>query len=211
MSNEILGIIIVLVLLVIFYCWSQRDKYVIRQTKYGPYHVLRRFSNCQEAADLMALVNHNLLQFMRVLKGKYDNSQHQAENPDVWNMVDAVLHDFNPEAIYENDPQNIRGDTSYTVDKGRAIYMCVRDRRDPMHIIDYNTVMFVMLHEVGGHIGNYNGWGHPKRFWEIFKFFLREATIAGVYTPIDYVKNNKMYCGLNINYQPLFDPGLINL
>jgi len=75
---------------------------------------------------------------------------------------------------------------------------------------DIETVFFVMLHECA-HIANYNGWGHDTRFWTVFKFIIHEAVLAGVYTPIDYAKHPKEYCGISVYYQPLFDDALSNL
>jgi hypothetical protein len=125
-------------------------------------------------------------------------------------MVQSILINYSPEVIVENDPKWSQ-DTSYTLDKGRKIILCLRDKEPPYNIVDRNTMMFVVLHEVGGHIGNYNGWQHTTRFWTIFKFIIHEAAQFGIYTPIDYRKFPAKYCGITIDYQPLYDDTLEDL
>lgn len=61
------------------------------------------------------------------------------------------------------------------------------------------------------HIGNYNGWGHKQRFWQVFKFFLQEATASGIYTPRDYEKSPDWYCGLDVAYNPYFDKSVASV
>ena len=132
-----------------------------------------------------------------------------ARTEDVQNMVEALLKNYNPEVFYENDPAQ-SNETSYTVNKGEAMYICLRKKSDPRQFENEETIFFVMLHECA-HIANYNGWGHDTRFWTIFKFLLQEAVEAGVYHPIDYAKYPQPYCSIEVYYQPLYDDGLASL
>lgn len=200
------------------------------------YSVVSSYPNHAEAAALIARTNRDLLGFMRYLRAKYivdDNGQSvsQALSPnsdafgnayadptvtsiaraaDVRAIVHSIIYNYNPEVIEENDPMRST-DTSYTVDKGKRIMLCVRSKRNPVKLVDPNTLMFVVLHEVGGHIGNYNGWQHTTRFWTIFKFVLHEAAEYGIYKPVDYARYPAQYCGITIDYQPLYDKALPNL
>lgn len=192
------------------------------------YSVVGSYANHDAAAAMIDDCNQNLLRFMRYLRAKYlidaagQTAQPSADayaDPtiksiahaaDVRAIVHSIIYNYNPEVIEENDPRTST-DTSYTVDKGRRIMLCVRDKEDPNRLVDPNTLMFVVLHEVGGHIGNYNGWQHTTRFWTIFKFVLNEASEFGIYKPIDYAKHPARYCGITIDYQPLYDRGLENL
>jgi hypothetical protein len=47
--------------------------------------------------------------------------------------------------------------------------------------------------------------GHKQEFWKNFKFMLQEAEDAGVYSPEDYKKENKSYCGMVISDNPYYD------
>lgn len=188
-----------------------------------PYHVVADYSNRDAAAALLNRTNAHMLEFMRYLKRKYHVDEpddviaeeqfvHQrivtAPN-DVYNIVCHMLIGYDPDQFYENDPRYSK-DTSYTVGKGAAMYVCLRDKAHPDQLVDENTLLFVMLHEAS-HIANYRGWGHIRAFWETFKFILHEAQTAGFYTPADYARRPVMYCGLLINYQPLFDDSVRNL
>jgi hypothetical protein len=67
-----------------------------------------------------------------------------------------------------------------------------------------------MLHEMA-HIGNYNGWGHNKRFWSVFKFLLEEAKESKIYKPINWADYPTKYCGLDVKYNPLFDNTVMSI
>jgi hypothetical protein len=47
--------------------------------------------------------------------------------------------------------------------------------------------------------------GHKQEFWQNFKFVLENAKAAGIYHPVDYKKNPKEYCGMEINDNPYYD------
>ena len=107
---------------------------------------------------------------------------------------------YDPTIIYENDP----GDsTSYTIGKGDLLMLCVRNIDEKNKLTDINTLTFVVLHELS-HIAN-TTWGHDDRFWKTFKFILETAVYNKLYTPIDYSVNQVNYCGLLLDYNPLFD------
>jgi hypothetical protein len=155
-----------------------------------------------------------MIKLLRALKEKYhvdetddviaeEGPGHVVASDDVLTIVHTLLDNYNPDVIYENDPQ-YSSDTSYTINKGSSMYVCLRKRDQPHLIEDEDLTFFVVLHEAA-HIANYNGWGHDDRFWTVFKFLIHEAVLAGVYTPVDYEKRPQDYCGLNVFYQPLYD------
>jgi len=99
-------------------------------------------------------------------------------------------------------------ETAYTINKGTKMMFCLRDRKT-LKLHDVDTLLFVALHEIS-HIGN-KAWEHGTDFWEIFKFVLKEANESGVYTPVNYAKENIVYCGLTVTYNPYFDNSLRNI
>jgi len=220
MKKYLLGFGIIFILMVICIQDSRVSIYD------GPrnWQVIAGYGNRREAAQLLGKVNHNLIEFMRVLKIKYHidetddvingeghvHARVLADISDTHNIVSNILDNYNPDMIYENDARGDGKETSYTVNKGAAMYVCLRNKLNPNALVDYDTLLFVMLHEIS-HIGNYRGWGHGDDFWQIFQFILREAYLAGIYTPIDYSKSPRNYCGLKIEYNPLFDPKIVPL
>ena len=86
--------------------------------------------------------------------------------------------------------------TSYTINKGEKIVFCLRSKViDNIH--DMNTLMYVVIHEMG-HIGCPE-YGHTPLFKKIFKFLLEQSIVINIYKPIDYRFNPQNYCGMTIN------------
>lgn len=223
-KNFVIAITLILVLVTIYY--THRPWLNLTSISAGPdnakWNVLE-YKNKREAAELLSRVNSRMIEFMRTLKQKYhidepddiaaaEGSTHQKiiNSPgDIYNMVDHLLDDYNPEVFYETDAR-ITTDTSYTLDKGRAMYICLRSKPNFNKLVDENTLIFCMVHEMS-HIANYRGWGHDTQFWIVFKWLLHESVLAGAYTPVDYSKYPVNYCGLDVSYSPLYDDSLINL
>lgn len=186
-----LPIIIIVLLIFVF-----RRRYVKVKVGNRYWNVLN-YSNKHEAAMLLARVNSSMILFMKHLKNKYIiNGEARGRR---YMIIMNMLKNYNPDEFYENSPYG--NDTSFTNNKGSSMYICCRDRDDPNKLVDYNTLMFVLLHE-SSHIANYDGWGHEDDFWDVFSFILSEAVIAGVYTPVDYAKNPVKYCGMIIDHYP---------
>lgn len=187
------------------------------------WHMVKDFKNKQDAAELLARTNASVMELLRYLKKKYhidepddviaaEGETHaKIKNApgDLYNIVNNLLDNYNPEVFYETDPRNTN-ETSYTVDKGARMYICLRDKVDPNRLVDQSTLLFVMLHEAS-HIANYKSYGHGTDFWTIFKFILHEAEEAGIYKPINYAVHPVNYCGLIVQYSPLYDNSLPNL
>lgn len=188
-----LALYLVLLLLILFY-WGG---YYITPVKVGHryYNVINLFSDKKEAAELLSKIHDNIILLLRHLRRKYDLK-----------IVDSILDGYDLDLVFENIP--IGSSTSYTIGK-KQMHICIRDKKT-FNLVDYNTLMFVVLHEMA-HIANYNDWGHNASFWAIFKFLLMEATLIGVYFPVDYKIYPVVYCGLTINYNPLFDNDIDNL
>ena len=119
------------------------------------------------------------------------------------NGIKSVKDNYNPRQLIENDPWNKENDTSYTIDKGELIDLCLRYKDNPSDIHNYNDILYVTLHELS-HIFT-DEYGHHDEFWDNFKFILTEATDYGIYQPHDYSQDNIDYCGLKISYSPLFE------
>lgn len=201
-----------IVLLILLYWYTPRRINVSAGGR--EWSVVESYENNTEAAALMSRVHDRMIKLLRALKEKYhvdetddviaeEGPGHVVASDDVLTIVHTLLDNYNPDVIYENDPQ-YSSDTSYTINKGSSMYVCLRKRDQPHLIEDEDLTFFVVLHEAA-HIANYNGWGHDDRFWTVFKFLIHEAVLAGVYTPVDYEKRPQDYCGLNVFYQPLYD------
>lgn len=120
--------------------------------------------------------------------------------------IAQLVRNYSPDRIYEISPRNTGDATSYTEDK-RTLVLCLRHKKPnavgKYELHDINTMMFVVLHELG-HMMN-NTWNHKLDFWVLFKFLLLNATEAGIYKPVDYSKYPINYCGLWLRYNPIYD------
>jgi WLM domain len=219
-------ILIVVVLLLIYYYTPPRVDINVDGRKWS---VVEDYENKLAAAKMLSELHDRMVIFMRYLRDKYHidetddviagsgdsmssegiGSSGTTTSDDVNKIVDTLLDNYNPDVFFENDPR-YSSDTSYTLNKGDSMYICLRKRDDPRQLEDIELVFFVMLHECA-HIANYNGWGHNDRYWTVFKFILQEAVLSGVYKPIDFDKHPQVYCGLKIFYNPLNDATLPSL
>lgn len=175
------------------------------------YRVHPNHADASKAADRLASTNKRLIQLLRHLKKKYGasgDSQLKAANPERTAAVQALLTRFNPDNIAENSPFDPSGDTSYVLDKGALMALCLRERpkgnlKGRTKMLDDSVTMFVAVHELT-HIA-IDDVNHPARFWRAFKAMLEEANEIDLVPDTDFAKNPVDYCGLHVNYNPYYD------
>lgn len=218
MKNIYIAIIFAILAVIIYFIYRAYGVGAFDFFTSEDFDVVDSYKDSDKAYALMERVNLRIIKLLRYLKYKYcinipgdqpcrpyTGSTLTSIGPDLGREIAArILRNYNFERIIENDPKT-SNDTSYTIDKGEKMYFCIRNKVDG-RLIDEDTVLFVALHEIS-HIGN-STWGHDKSFWRTFKFILREAEAAGIYTPVDYQKNPIVYCGLNVDYNPYYDGNL---
>lgn len=199
--------VLLIFILLILYCYRYErisdPKYPFTWTLAAGHH------NTKEAAALLSATNNKIITLLRYMKYKYNITGYDHHTTRSSKCAEAVLRNYNFEKIRENDPIYGSG-TSYTIDKGKHIYICLRSKLPPYELVDINTMTFVLMHEIS-HIANYDGWGHENDFWSVFKFVLSNAIECNIYKPIDYAKTPVKYCGIDINYQPLYDASIPNI
>ena len=116
--------------------------------------------------------------------------------------VKRLKEGFNPKKIQETLPTSEY--TAYSENKGEKIAFCLdKNKSGKGGLIDSNTLMFVAIHELA-HVAS-ESIGHTDEFWRNFKFLLQEAEKINIYVPVDYKKEPKEYCGMDITDNPYFD------
>jgi len=142
--------------------------------------------DAQEAADLIAQIREKLIIMVNHLIKSYPDDDRSFR----------LKKNFNPNNIKEGiDNPNY---TSYSINKGEQIVLCLRSHNK---LMDLNTMMFVVLHELS-HICTISI-GHTTEFWDNFKWILEEAINIGIYKKQDFRLNNVDYCGMKITDSPL--------
>ena len=135
----------------------------------------------QEAANLIAQIREKLIIITDHLIKSYPDDDRSYR----------LKYNFKPNNIKEGiDNPNY---TSYSVNKGEQIVLCLRSHNK---LMDLNTMIFVVLHELA-HICTLSI-GHTTEFWDNFKWILEEAINIGIYKKQDFKLNNVDYCGMKI-------------
>ena len=156
-------------------------------------YIVRNLPDKQEAADRLARTRAKILRLMTALK------QTHAEKPFVAQMLRNF--DADPSRFSESTPD--ASYTSYSVNKGEKVYMCLRQRNEREELVDENIIMFVALHEMS-HIGTVDV-GHTPLFWNNFGWLLKRAEEIQIYQYTDFTAHPVEYCGIHITDQPTYD------
>jgi hypothetical protein len=153
----------------------------------GEEYKVQNLPDKHEAAERMRQIKTNLIKLC-------DHCREYKEPP-----YELLLSRFKPDVLEENDLNT--DTTSYSENKGEKIVVCLRVKAPPYPLVDENTVMFVLIHELA-HLMTLSI-GHTPEFWTNMRKLLHEAIAVGVYKPVNYSKNPVKYCGMNIADTPL--------
>jgi len=160
----------------------------------GKTYRVRDLPDKQRAADLLAKLRQKLETLMDSLAESYPNK------PQVKRLVQNFKSD--PNRFLESTPDAEH--TSYSVNKGESVHLCLRQRDGTEKLVDDNIMMFVSIHEMAHMITK--SIGHEPEFWNNFGWLLREAEAKGLYKPTDFKSHPVMYCGVSITDSPKYDP-----
>ena len=157
----------------------------------GNKYCVRERARLEESADMLAKITQKMKKIVSVLGEKYP------DRPNVKRLVTR----FKPEKVSETLPTSEF--TAYSENKGEKLAFCLNTTKKGSKLIDENTLTFVALHELS-HIAT-ESVGHKDEFWDNFRFLIKEASDLKIYTPVDYKKDPKNYCGMKISDSPYFD------
>ena len=163
----------------------------VKSTVDGNKYLVRKADDSLEAANTLARINESIERLISHLQTNSTNDE----------RTSLLRTRYDRSSLSEGGHNS--GYTSFSVNKGEKIVMCIRSRdgsNDNGEIERFNTLMYVVLHEVAHLVTEEIG--HTPAFWENFKWILDEAEKAGVYTKVDYSKEPEEYCGININSPP---------
>jgi predicted metal-dependent hydrolase len=152
------------------------------------YYWVRNKQDKMIAVNKLAKIKINILLLINYLKKNINNF------PDNMSYIKDLISRTKVINIMET-PEDEKY-TSYTINKGEKIVFCLRSKI-LNNIHDMNTLMYVVIHELG-HVGCPE-FGHTPLFKKIFKFLLEQSIIINIYKPVDYRINPQNYCGMVIN------------
>lgn len=183
---EIFVIFLMMVILMMYLAKHYGEVEYVRSTFDQKEYLVRNLEDKQQAADLLAMVTDGMSKLVKHMMAKYP------ENPD----VQRLYENFNPDSVSEGS--NETGYTSYSVNKGEKIIICIRQKDKNNTFVSKNTIMYVAIHELG-HLMT-EDIGHTTPFWDNFKFLLKEAMAPplNLYVKVDYAQDPHEYCGIQI-------------
>lgn len=160
----------------------------------GKVYRVRDMPDKQEAADLMANVRIQMKKLYMHLQSKY---------PDKPQVIQLMAR-FKPEPDRLEESTPAAEYTSYSINKGEAVHLCLRQREgNNESLVNQNIMVFVSLHEMAHMITE--SIGHKPEFWNNFGWLLKEAEEIKVYQYQDFAYHPVKYCGTNITDQPRYD------
>lgn len=198
---DIFIIIIILVLVILFIKKNYGEVEYIKSSIDNKTYLVKKLPDSQKAADILAGINKKIQRFIKHMLSKYPENEGMIDKSNKTDKIDAnasadvkrLYENYNPENISEGTSEH--GYTSYTINKGERIIVCIREK-DTMKFSDENAVMYVVIHELT-HMA-ITEIGHTPLFWDKFKWFLEEAVEIGIYKKVDYAKNPVNYCGIQL-------------
>lgn len=163
----------------------------IRSRRNNTAYSVQNLPDKQDAADRMSEIHENLSKLIE----HYKSDPASSADP----RVNVLVQRFRPENLCENDIS--ASSTSYSENKGDRIVVCLRNKTPPYALVDLNTVMFVILHEMA-HLMT-TTIGHTPEFWTNFRRILQDASSIQIYTPVNYARSPVSYCGMTITDSPM--------
>lgn len=156
---------------------------------------VRDMRDKQQAADLIAKVRLRMKKLYAHLQSTFP------DKPQVKRLLQRFQPD--PERLLESTPD--ADHTSYSVNKGEKVHLCLRQRQGSDEgLVNENVMVFVSLHEMAHMITD--SIGHEPEFWNNFGWLLKEAEKIGVYQYQDFKAHPVRYCGTQITDAPIYDP-----
>lgn len=158
----------------------------------GNKYCVRERNRLNDAANLLAKITEKCKDFVSFLGTNYPEDE----------RTKRLLERFDPDQIGETLPTSQY--TAYSENKGEAIKFCLNEQKNNNDsLIDEHTLMFVALHEIT-HVLTVSI-GHKTEFWDNFKWVLERAKEAQIHNPVDYSKQKREYCGIDINSNPFYN------
>lgn len=191
MNNWIIYLLIAIIIWFLFSSIEYFDTDLVSVVSHfdNKRYLVRKLPDKEQASALISKVRMNLEKLTDYLKERHPNDPRTKQ----------ISQRFNTDRIIETEGGSKY--TSYSVNKGEKMVLCLRSRDGNDQLIDLNTLMFVALHEYT-HILT-KSVGHTDEFWNNFKWVLRIAIQLGIYQCEDYYNNPRKYCGIEINNSPI--------
>ena len=190
--EALIVIVLILVIIYLFYLHNYNANLLkVKSTIDNTEYYVQDKEDAQDAANLIAKIKDKLKSLIEHLSKQYPSDERTIR----------IKQNYRENSLKEgvDDPNY----TSYSVNKGEQIILCLRNKDK---LMDLNTMMFVVLHEIG-HLAS-ESIGHTDEFWSNFKWILEESINIGIYVRQDFDSKPVEYCGMSITSSPLDNESL---
>jgi hypothetical protein len=161
----------------------------------GRIYKVRDMPDKEEAANLMARVRAKIMRLYTYVSQKFPNKP----------QIKQLNKNFTPDPSRFEESTPDAQHTSYSVNKGEKVHLCLRQREGNNEaLVSENIMVFVSLHEMA-HVVT-PSLGHGPDFWNNFAWLLKQAEEIKIYSYQDFKAHPVSYCGLNITDSPTYDP-----
>jgi predicted metal-dependent hydrolase len=158
------------------------------------FYLVRDLPDKQLACNLLASFKKNIIILINYLR-ENKNDKYKDYKDNIERLEDRI-YEVN---ISENPNKN--KDTSYSINKGEELVLCLRSKNHPDSFHDTNLIFYVVLHEIS-HIASpfyeLDFKGHGPQFKRVFAFLTTVAIELNLYSKIDFNKKSEEYCGMYI-------------
>lgn len=182
--------VILVVIVYIYYYYNNNTNIITYCDKYG----ICKPINVNEFNMIKNLLYMHYLQLIDILPQKDERTK-------------RLKNKFNINSVFEVFPNNRENDTSYTINKGQEMGICIRAHNDIYSVHDFNIIKYVFTHELAHVLSKTEQ--HTPEFWSNFKWLLYYCYNNHLMTLIDYEKYNDQYCGIEVNYNVYLDDNVI--
>lgn len=167
--------------------YNEKDLVQVTSSVDNEKYTVQIRDDSKEAADLIAKIKQRLITLLEHMERTFGLDDER---------VARLKLNFRPDRLKEG--VDTPGYTSYSINKGEQIVLCLRNGDK---LVDINTMMFVVLHEFA-HLASVSI-GHTQEFWDNFRWILEESINIGIYVKQDFDKKSVEYCGMDITSSPL--------
>ena len=185
-------IILVVAYIALYFKQSKYEMSYVKSSIDNERYLVRNLPDKQDAADRLARVRAKILILRRYLEQTHKDKPFVNQMLTNFDCSSSRFTESTPDAQY----------TSYSVNKGEKIYMCLRQRDEKEHLVKENIILFVALHEMS-HVGTASI-GHTPEFWNHFAWLLKQAEHVKIYEYTDFAAHPVEYCGVHITDSPTY-------
>ena len=185
----IILIIIIIISISIFYWYYFKSMTFLQSPIDNNYYMVRDLFDKTTAVIMLSTIRLNILKLNDYLV-KNKNDKYKEYKTYIEQLDDRI------KGVTIAESRESSASTSYSVNKGEELVFCLRSKKEWNKFHNFNTIMYVALHEIS-HIACPE-YGHGPLFKKIFAFITEKAIELNIYTHIDFNKSPEEYCGIYI-------------